>query len=388
MSGVIFIKKSIVMASNITPEMAKMFKQFRSSVGAPIRSIQVTDDMLCDILDIAKEDYAEKVQNWLIEQNWAGLYGKNVTNLDFAYALSVRSLDMMKSFSYWFSKQVGLQQNGPWEMKKDFITIEKGKQDYVVPAGREVNRVMYVNPPASQAALFANYAGIDIGFGGGYAQLGGGTYGPVGGFFTAPAADVAYLATDLTYKNRLLRGDLVYSMTAGPDGTHIIHLMSTPGSKLSFNYMGGYGGLIGLVGCEVWYTYYDVSSADDADACRLANPDVIISPDQIPLAEIDISMLNGPTKTIVRQLFIAKAKEALGNVRGTFSGKVMIPQAELTMDYNMLITQGQKEYDKTMETLEKRLERMMPWVHLENQRKMLEQTMELQKGTPLGIMQI
>lgn len=384
----IFIKKSIVMASNITPEMAKMFKQFRSSVGAPIRSIQVTDDMLCDILDIAKEDYAEKVQNWLIEQNWAGLYGKNVTNLDFAYALSVRSLDMMKSFSYWFSKQVGLQQNGPWEMKKDFITIEKGKQDYVIPAGREVNRVMYVNPPTSQAALFANYAGIDIGFGGGYAQLGGGAYGPVGGFFTAPAADVAYLATDLTYKNRLLRGDLVYSMTAGPDGTHIIHLMSTPGSKLSFNYMGGYGGLIGLVGCEVWYTYYDVSSADDADACRLANPDVIISPDQIPLAEIDISMLNGPTKTIVRQLFIAKAKEALGNVRGTFSGKVMIPQAELTMDYNMLITQGQKEYDKTMETLEKRLERMMPWVHLENQRKMLEQTMELQKGTPLGIMQI
>ena len=384
----IFIKKSIAMASNITPEMAKMFKQFRSSVGAPIRSIQVTDDMLCDILDIAKEDYAEKVQNWLIEQNWAGLYGKNVTNLDFAYALSVRSLDMMKSFSYWFSKQVGLQQNGPWEMKKDFITIEKGKQDYVIPAGREVNRVMYVNPPTSQAALFANYAGIDIGFGGGYAQLGGGAYGPVGGFFTAPAADVAYLATDLTYKNRLLRGDLVYSMTAGPDGTHIIHLMSTPGSKLSFNYMGGYGGLIGLVGCEVWYTYYDVSSADDADACRLANPDVIISPDQIPLAEIDISMLNGPTKTIVRQLFIAKAKEALGNVRGTFSGKVMIPQAELTMDYNMLITQGQKEYDKTMETLEKRLERMMPWVHLENQRKMLEQTMELQKGTPLGIMQI
>ena len=372
----------------VTPEVEKIFRQFRTSVGAPIRSIQMTDDMLCDILDIAKGDYAEKVQNWLIEQNWAGLYGKNVTNLDFAYALSVRSLDMSKSFSYWFSKQVGLQQNGPWEMKKDFITIEKGKQDYVIPAGREVNRVMYVNPPTAQAALFANYAGIDIGFGGGYAQLGGGTYGPVGGFFTAPAADVAYLATDLQYKNRLLRGDLVYTMTAGPDGTHILHLMSTPGSKLTFNYMGGYGGMIGLIGCEVWYSYYDTSSADDADACRLANQDVIISPDQIPLADLDFALLNGPTKTIIRQLFIAKAKETLGNVRGTFSGKVMIPQAELTMDYNMFITQGQKEYDKTMETLEKRLERMMPWTHLENQRKMLEQTLELQKGTPLGIFMI
>jgi hypothetical protein len=376
------------MATKVTPEIAKIFKQFKSICGSPIRPIQVTDDQLCDIFDVAKEDYAEKVQNWIIEQNWAGLYGKNVSNIDYAFALSVRNLDMMKSYSYWFSKQVGLQQNGPWEMKKDFITIEKGKQDYVIPAGREVDRVMYVNPPTSQAALFANYAGIDIGFGGGYAQLGGGAYGPVGGFFTAPAADVAYLATDLQYKNRLLRGDLVYTMTAGPDGTHILHLMSTPGSNMTFNYMGGYGGMLGLIGCEVWYTYYDVSSAEDADACRLANPDVIISPDQIPLGEIDFALLNSPTKTLVRQLFIAKAKEALGNTRGTFSGKVMIPQAELTMDYNMFLAQGQREYEKTMEAIEKRLERMTPWAHLENQRKMMEQTMELQKGTPLGIFMI
>ena len=80
------------MATKVTPEIEKMFKEFRSLCGAPIRAIQVTDDQLCDILDFVKGAYAEKVQNWLIEQNWAGLYGKNVSNLDFAYALSVRSL--------------------------------------------------------------------------------------------------------------------------------------------------------------------------------------------------------------------------------------------------------------------------------------------------------
>ena len=151
--------------------------------------------------------------------------------------------------------------------------------------------------------------------------------------------------------------------------------------------MGGYGGMLGLVGCEVWYSYYDTTDAN-ADECRLANPDVIISPDQIPLAELDFALLNGPTKTIVRQLFIALAKQALGNTRGTFSGKVMIPQAELTMDYNMFLTQGEKEYERTMDNLVKRLERMMPWVHLENQAKMMQQVMELQKGTPLGIIMI
>lgn len=369
----------------ITEEIQRLFKQVRTACGAPIMEVQLEDTMLCDLLEMCIEDYAEKVQNWLIENQWATLYGKNVSNTDMAFALSTRTLDMMKDYSFWFSKQVGLQQNGPWELKKDFITIEKGKQCYLIPAGREINKVMYVTPPATNAALFANYGGLDIGFGGGFAQIGGGAYGPIGGFYTAPAADVAYLATDLTYKNRLLRSDLVYKVTAGPDGTKILHLLSTPGSKLSFGYMGGVGTGIGLVGCEVWYTYYDVNSADEADECRLANPDVILSPDQVPLNKLDYAYFNEPTKVIIRQLLVAKAKETLGIVRGTYSGKVGIPQAELALDYQMLLTQGQQEWQKTMESLEKRLERMSPANMLETQAKIVQQTLEIQKNIPLGI---
>lgn len=369
----------------ITEEIQRLFKQVRTACGAPIMEVQLEDTMLCDLLEMCIEDYAEKVQNWLIENQWATLYGKNVSNTDMAFALSTRTLDMMKDYSFWFSKQVGLQQNGPWELKKDFITIEKGKQCYMIPAGREINKVMYVTPPATNAALFANYGGLDIGFGGGFAQIGGGAYGPIGGFYTAPAADVAYLATDLNYKNRLLRSDLVYKVTAGPNGTKILHLLSTPGSKLSFGYMGGVGTGIGLVGCEVWYTYYDVNSADEADECRLANPDVILSPDQVPLNKLDYAYFNEPTKVIIRQLLVAKAKETLGIVRGTYSGKVGIPQAELALDYQMLLTQGQQEWQKTMENLEKRLERMSPANMLETQAKIVQQTLEIQKNIPLGI---
>ena len=369
----------------ITEEIQRLFKKVRTTCGAPIMEVQLEDTMLCDLLEICIEDYAEKVQNWLIETQWATLYGKNVSNTDMAFALSTRTLDMMKDYSFWFSKQVGLQQNGPWELKKDFITIEQGKQCYLIPAGREINKVMYVTPPATNAALFANYGGLDIGFGGGFAQIGGGAYGPIGGFYTAPAADVAYLATDLTYKNRLLRSDLTYKVTAGPEGTKILHLLSTPGSKLSFGYMGGVGTGIGLVGCEVWYTYYDVNSTDEADECRMANPDVILTPDQVPLNRLDYAYFNEPTKVIIRQLLVAKAKETLGIVRGTYSGKVGIPQAELALDYQMLLTQGQQEWQKTMENLEKRLERMSPANALETQAKIVNQTLEIQKNIPLGI---
>ena len=371
--------------TKITQEIEELFKKVRSILGAGVRAVELTDDQLCDLLEICIEDYAERAQNFVVDNNWIALYGKNINNIDFAYALSVRTLDMSKDYSYWFSKQVGLQQEGPWELKKDFFTIEKGKQVYVVPAGRVINKVMWVNPPTTQAALFANYGGIDIGFGGGYAQLGGGAYGPVGGFYAAPAADVAYLATDLQYKNRLLRSDLVYKVTAGPNGTHLVHLMSTPGSKLTFGMGNGVAGALSLIGCEVWYTYYDASNGDVDECMRYNANDVLLSPDQVPLSRIDFTFLNEPTRAIVRQLLVAKAKITLGLIRGKFSGKVSIPEAEMMMDYNMLITQGNDEYKSVMDRLDKRLERLRPVNVMKENAELAQQMLEIQKHTPLGI---
>jgi hypothetical protein len=370
----------------IDEEKAKLFRLVRTQMGAPIRPVQLTDEQLCDLLEIVVQNYAEKVQNWIIKNQWMTLYGKQISTTDMAYALSVRTLDMSKDYSYWFSKEVGLQQRGPWELKKDYITIEQGKQVYMIPAGREINKVLYTTPPTSQAALFANYAGIDIGFGGGYAQIGAAnsTGGPLGGFYTMPAYDTFLLAADMNLKNRLLRSDLTYKVTAGPDGTRLLHLISTPGSKLSFGYVGGVGGGLSLIGCQVWYTYYDVDSSN-VDDCRKQNPDILISPDQVPLEDMDYSFLNSPTKTIVRQLLVAEAKILLGNIRGTFSGKVSIPEAELMLDYNMLLDQGKEEKREVIEALEKRLEAMDPVNMLKNQSDMADSLNNILRKKPLGM---
>jgi hypothetical protein len=82
---------------------------------------------------------------------------------------------------------------------------------------------------------------------------------------------------------------------------------------------------------------------------------------------------------------VAKAKQTLGLVRGKFSGKVSIPQAEMSMDYQMLIQQGKEEYDAAMETLSKRLERLRPANMMEEQAKLVENQNKIQQYTPLGI---
>ena len=156
---------------------------------------------------------------------------------------------------------------------------------------------------------------------------------------------------------------------------------------MSFGYMGlGADGGFGLVGSQVWYTYYDTTSEEDEDECmRYHAQDVILTPDQVPMAKMDFAYLNDPAKVIVRQLLVAKAKETLGLIRGKFSGKVSIPQAEMTMDYQMLIQQGKDEYDKTMDTLMKRLERLRPSNMMKEQAELVDAQNKIMQHTPLKI---
>ena len=381
-------------------EKEKLFKQVRTALGAPIRKVELTDEQLCDLLELAIGDYAQVVQNFIIESNWATLFGKKtgleMSNQEIAFALSMRTLDMTKDYASWFSKQVGLQQHGSYELKKDFIKLEKGKQVYVVPAGREINKVMWVAPPTTDQSLFANYGGFGVSFGGGVmGQMGlgaatafGGTgsaYGMGAGIWAMPAYDVALMATDLSYKQQLLRSDLVYKVTAGPDGTHLIHLLSTPGSRLTF----GAGGLnmYPLNGCYLWYTYYD-TTPDNVDECRRQNQDVILSPDQVPLDEMDYSYFNAPTKALIRQLLIAHAAETLSLIRGKFSGQVGMINNQLVMDYAQLMTLADKIKDRAMTELKERLQRMTPYETMKKQAELVQSMKEIQKGTPLGIYKI
>ena len=346
-----------------TEEREKLFTQFRHSMGAPIRQIELKDEQLCTLLEIAIEDYAQYVQEWLIEFQWESLLGQNISTIDMAFALSVRSFDFVTQYTYAYSKQVGLQTNGPWELKKDYVNIEAGRQVYTIPAGREINEVLWITPPSTNQALMASFGGVgtgtgDFGFGFG-AQVGGGMGGGNMGYYIAPAFDVLLSAADINLKNRIVRSELVYKITKGPNGTRLLHLLSTPGSQFSF----GVGG-INLTGCQVWYHYYDTTSGSTAD-CREANPDIILMPNDVPLSRLDFATFNEPTKTLIRQLFMAEAKRALGRVRGKFGGVVGPPEAERTMDYDTLLTEGNEERKAVLERLDARLLRLSSTSQLE-----------------------
>ena len=378
----------------LTDDIRHLFHLVRVALGAPIRSIELTDDQLCSLLEIAIGDYAEKVQNWVLETQWLNIQGKNTIQFqnpnELAYAMTVRTMDWSRDYSYWFSKEVGLQQRGSYELKKDFFKVELGKQVYVIPKGREINKVMYVTPSTTKAALYGNLGTLDTGIGGGFGQYGNlGNGMGLTGFYVGSAYDTALMSVDLKYKNSSFRGDLAYKVTAGPDGTHLVHLMSVPGSP---NMVGGVAaddtwGWNKYSNCYVWYTYYDVSNGteEDVDKCRIENrDDVVLTPEQVPFESMSYDLMNYPTQQIVRKLLIAEAKITLANIRGAYSGVVRIPQAEMTLDYRLFLEQGKEEKEKALTELSERLTRMTPWELMKNQNEMNDQIMKVLSQKPLG----
>ena len=221
----------------ITNDIKELFELVRFRIGGGIRSVQITDESLCYLLGLVIAYYGKEIQNFIMESQWMTLYGKKqmMSQEDLLYALTTRTMDLAVDLSQYFSKNVGLQQRGTkYELKKDFFTIEAGKQSYLIPKGREINKVMWCTPPTTKAALYSNF-GFGGAMGAPFAQVGNiGLLNGMGGFYFANLYDIALNSTAMKMTNSFFRGDLAYKVTAGPDGTHIVHLMSTPGSPNSF----------------------------------------------------------------------------------------------------------------------------------------------------------
>ena len=377
------------MASITDQERDELFTLIKHRLGAPVRKIELDHDQMCSLLTTAIGDYAQSVQDWLIENQWSSLLGESASKSDIAFALTTRSLDFESNFSYAYSKQVGLQTRGPWELKKDFVVIEQNRQVYEIPACRDINEILLLSPNSTDHALYS-FAGFgDAGFGGGMGQVpfggwGGGGYLGNGGFYVAPAFDVMLRASDFSLKSKLLRSELTYKVTAGPNGTRLLHLMPIPGSRLSFAAAGMVGSQIGLAGTNVWYHYYD-TNPDNVDQCRTDNTDIIKLPNEVPLSKLSYSDLNEPTRNWIRRYLTALFKETLGRVRGKYSGSLKVPESELTMDYTSLLDEGKAEQEKLFEELKERLERLSNKEQLERKASESESLNKSLSYRPLGI---
>ena len=334
------------------PEKDKLYTQVFHLLGMPVRGIELTEEQMDTFLEFSLSDYEQYVSDWLIESQWSALAGLDVDTQSLSRAFTTRSLDYETQYTYSYSKIVGLQAGGDNEMKKDFITLTGGTQTYEIPAGREINELLWFTRAELTDSIvdpflggFGGLGGVGFGGVGGFAQV-----GSSGSYFMLPAFDLLLRMQDRSIKNRIIGGDLTYRITAGPEGKKLVHLYNVPGGKFDF-------GSIAQKNYNVWYWYYDTM---DRDTCLQDNKDVIKLPSDVDTEQLVWENLNKPAQNWVRKYLIAYSKEGLGRIWGKFSGDLQVPDSQVKLDYQSLITEGKDEKSKLVEELMARLERLRP----------------------------
>jgi hypothetical protein len=326
------------------PERSKIYTRIKHQLGAPLRSVELEDEMMDSLMELAIGDYEEYILQWLIDSQWVNLVNLNMNERSVARALVTRTMDFEQQFSYSYSKIVGLQTEGPWVLKKDYFVLQANQQTYEIPAGREVNELLWFSDQAWTAFGLGGMAGGFGGVGLGANEAGFAQMGYQGSYFMMSGFDYLIRMQEANILNRILGGSLTYRITGLPDGKKMIHLYNTPGGKFNWSNYNQY------VGKAVWYWYYDVEPDSRAD-CLKNNPDIIKLPTDVPIEELTWSDLNVPGQQWVRRWFTAYCKETLARVRGKYNGNLKTPDSEITMDYQSLLTEAKDEKSKLLEEL-------------------------------------
>jgi hypothetical protein len=362
------------MALITTVDKNKLYLHVKHELGYPLRPFELNDDMMDSYFEMVVEDYSSLINSWLIQQQWVSLEGMKIETGDFLSAFTTKSNSYMESFTYAYSKQVGLGTNAPaatgWELKRDYVTISGNTQHYIIPAGREVNEVLWETPPEIDGGLVDPFA-LNAWSSGmlGFSYLGR----PAS--YVQPTYSTLLAAQDRRMKQRVLQSTLTYRITGLATGEKMLHLYPIPGSRDEIQ--GRWGKH--YTGRKVWYWYYDTKNNAERDRCLEENDDVVRLPSDPPVKTLKWDKMNDVARQQIRNLLIAKVKIAIGGIRGFFSGSLGVAEKSLELDYRHLLDEGVKLKDDTEKLILDQLEKLSQ-VNLVKERAEIAQNINIERG--------
>lgn len=325
-------------ATGIEPFVKSMF-------GWPVVNVELSANHYTYAFNNSIEEYSSYVTNWAIKSHIANALGLP-SNQDFTSRWVSQNFEFSKSFAKAYSEQANV--GGEVPIRRDYITLIPGKQIYYLEDDIQVTEVMWQEPPAISRYLIDpnnNPAWVNYEFGWGY--MGSSFQYVVPSYFNIQLAQ----ATELRY--RILRGDFSYT----------IRPAEADASRTGLDYTGKTRNAVYIYpvpdesrnGTRIWYFYKNL---DDLNQYANQEKDSLVSnPGTIQSDEIPYSAFNSAAQRWIRQYSLSTCKEILGRIRSKFS-TLPIPDAEITLDGDQLISEAQEEKRELKEYLLTELESM------------------------------
>jgi len=371
---------------DIDAELKCLIKDLNILLTGGIGKLELTDEAWCSLFNLTMDDFYYYLHMWVIDNKFTSFFGKDMNTLDLCLSLTTASFDYELTLAQAYSEDAGLSsRGGRYELKKDFVELEDGKQVYTIPANRQVKKVLFVTPSQIDHALFSSWGYGNMGLNqfAGVGSLGGLSFGGGinGGMIypLLPSHDVMLRASHFNLTDRILNSELTFRITKGPNGTRLLHLFSVPTPKRGLRRE--------LYSCKVWYEYYDTSNmTDQENQDCLEDCKKIYAPTQIDLPKQKYCDLNHWAKTWIRKWLTAYAKESLGRARGKFKGVLPnIGGESLELDWDIMLAEAKEEFDSLKTEITEFLDKLRSDNQLERRANEANSLNTVLKYTRLGI---
>lgn len=376
-------------------EKEKLINRIRRKLGAPVMGVELSDEQIEECISEAIEEYSTKINEWALENRMAEMLGLPKT-IDFTLKYVANSLYFEKSFAKNPSELIGGGINTTRELKMDQITLTAGTQDYHIPADREINEVMWYTPSFINLYGLDPFANSNIAFHEFGASFAGHTL-----YHVMPVFDTLLTAQAAKLRNKVRGSEYSYKIFKGPPGQRVVRFYPIPRNAAGLNRGSGtyYGlGRGGGTPGTVFYRYYEnVGAAGNPEYSGSSyggysaqtgeqGNGLVSGPSDAKLFYLKYTDLNDVAKTWVKKFAQAQAKELLGlGIRGKFGGQLPIPDAELTLNADDLISNGRADQERYLEQLDSTLEKLSLKNILNDRAEMAQSVNTSLKSKPLGI---
>lgn len=377
-----------------TSESAKqeLFYMIRQELGEPVVQVELADSQLEVAFCKAIREYSTFINNWSLENRMSQMLGLP-KDIDFTLKYVSNNFSFERSFSKAYSEQAGAGSDSIREMKTAHIQLSSGTQDYYIPAGREINEILWFTPSMINLFGLDAFSNSNIAFTEFGASFAGHSL-----YYIMPVFDTILTSTSAKVRNKVRSAEYSYRITAGPNGTKRLSLYPIPTQSGNTVY-GITGGVGGQTPGTVFYRYYDTigQAGNWSYSGNSANPGytggtgsqgngLVSGPADARLEFLTYDELNSNGKYWVQRYALAIAMRILGlSIRGKFGGNLPIPDAELTLNSSDLLSTAKDDMTALKEEIKTQLEKLNFKALLENNSNMQENINKTLSYNMLGI---